>query len=249
MIKLKELIIIFIITFLLFISFNYHFDFLYPYYWLKDLLWYPVYANINDQNISLSEDFMLNKINSMEEEIDKLKELTNIENVLTEFDYLNATVIERNREYWFNTLTINKGYNNGIILDMAVIDSKGLIGRITSVRNNTSDIKLITTNDVNSKVSVVIKDSENIYGITKGYDSKNDLLKVIISDNKNILKGTKVETTGMGGIFPKGILVGEVEDVIKDSDDVGNIVLVKLASDIKDVQYVSVIQRKEISNN
>ena len=128
---------------------------------------------------------------------------------------------------------------------MAVIDGNGLIGRISNVRDNTSDIKLITTNDVNSKISVVIKDVENIYGITKGYDSKNNLLKVIIVEDKNIKKGSKVYTTGMGGIFPSGILIGEVDSVIKDNDGVGNVVLIKLTSDIKDNKYVSILQRKD----
>ena len=53
----------------------------------------------------------------------------------------------------------------------------------------------------------------------------------------------------MGGIFPKGILIGKTLKVIKDNDNVGNIVLVKLVSNIKDLRYVSVLKRKEILDN
>ena len=243
MIKLRTVIILFIIYLLAFISLNNNFNLLKPYYYLKDIFLYSVKALVQDKELVLSNNLINDRIIFLEEEIDKLKELTNINNVLTDYNYLNATVIERNREYWFNTLTINKGLKDGIILDMAVIDSHGFIGKIVNIRDNTSDIKLITTNDVNNKISVVI---DNIYGITKGYDSKNNLLKVIITEDVD-LKGKKVYTTGMGGVFPRGIIIGEVVVAVKDSDDVGNIVLVKLARNIKDVRYVSVLQRKDIN--
>ena len=53
----------------------------------------------------------------------------------------------------------------------------------------------------------------------------------------------------MGGVFPRGILIGEVETVIKDDDNVGNLVLIKLASKLKDERYVCVLQRKEVLDN
>ena len=246
----KGLIIVIIIVYLIsFITIKMNVNIFYPYYLIKDLLLYPVIAMGNDENNELSNDFMKNKISSLENEIIELKKLTNINNVLTEYNYLNATVIERNREYWFNSITINKGSIDGVQLDMAIIDNNGLVGRISNVRAHSSDIKLITANDVNSKISVVIKGINNIYGITKGYDNDSNLLKVIVDNNIDLKEGLLVETTGMGGVFPKGILIGKVEKIIKDSDNVGYIVLVKLSGNIKDLRYVSVLQRKEISNN
>ena len=52
----------------------------------------------------------------------------------------------------------------------------------------------------------------------------------------------------MGGVFPKGILIGKVEKMIKDDDNVGYIVLVKLSGNIKDLRYVSILEKKEILN-
>lgn len=246
--KIKIIIILLIIYLLLSISINYDINILYPYYLLKDFIMYPVKALIKDNNIYLSDESIKVKIDNLEEEIIELKKLTNISNVLTDYNYINASVIERNREYWFNSITINKGSNDGIDIDMAVIDSNGLIGRISNVRKYTSDIKLITTNDINSKISVVIKGINNIYGITKGYDNQNDLLKIIVNNNEFVKEGLNVETTGMGGVFPKGILIGKVEKMIKDDDNVGYIVLVKLSGNIKDLRYVSILEKKEILN-
>ena len=236
MIKLRTIIILLIIYFIALISTKFNFNILYPYYFLKNIIMYPVKA-LGENEIILSDEFNNSRIISLEEEINELRKLNNLNIILTDYNRINATVIERNREYWFNTITINKGKSDGILADMAVIDSNGLIGKVINVRNNTSDIKLITTNDINSKISVVIKDKNNIYGITKGYDYKN-----------NLLKGIKAYTTGMGGVFPSGILIGEVEDIVKDNDEIGNIVLIKLASNIKDDKYVSVLQRKDTIN-
>lgn len=218
-----------------------------PFQYIKDIVFYPVHA-INSE-IELSSSVYESVISNIKEDLKELEELNNVKSI-SDFNMIKATVISRNVTYWFNTLTINKGSNDGINIDMAVIDSNGLIGRINSVTKNTATIKLITTNDVKNKVSAVIRNNkEDVYGIINGYDSKNNLLNLIISDNKKIEKGSIVETTGMGGIFPRGILIGKVYDVIKKEDDVTNVVRVSLSSNIEGARYVIVLQRKEVSTN
>ncbi len=211
-----------------------------PFYFLKDLIYLPVHA-IESDNI-FSGEFEESIINNLKEEINSLQKLNNINLSISDFDIINGTIISRNREYGFNSLTINKGKSDGIEVDMAVIDSDGLIGRISMVTNNTSTIKLITSNDTKNKISAVIhNNTEDIYGIINGYDSSNNLLNLIISENKQIEKESVVETTGMGGVFPRGILIGKVYDVIKKEDGVTNVVRVKLKSDIKVGIYFSVL--------
>ena len=246
MTKLKTLIILVIIYLISYVSIRYNINLLYPYYLVKDIVLFPVKAISNNEDIILSDDLSNGIIISLKEEIDELKKLNNINSVLSNFNTVNATIIERNREYWFNTITIDKGNKDGIKIDQAVINSDGLIGRITNVREYTSDIKLITTNDTKNKISVVIKDKDNnIYGVTNGYDSKNNLLKVIINENININKDSYVYTTGMGGIFPSGILIGKVDSTTKASDEVTSIILVKLEANINEVRYVNILQRED----
>lgn len=240
MMRLRTFIILLIIYVISYLAITLKINLLYPYYFIKDIITYPVHAITKNENICLSSDLEMGINSSLNDEITNLKKLLNIKTVLSEFNYINATVIERNREYWFNTLKIDKGKKDGVKLDDAVISSDGLIGRISAISEYTSDIKLITTNDTNNKISVVIKDDSDIYGITNGFDG--EYLKVIVN-NKEDLKGM-VYTTGMGGIFPSGILIGEVYKVSKAMDDVTTIVLVKLASNIEGERYVSVLQRK-----
>ena len=216
---------------------------------IKDYIFYPVEA-INEEDRLLLSDFMKDSIISdLMEDNRKLQELSNINLSLSSFNYINATIIERNREYWFNSITLNKGSDDGIKLDMAVIDNNGLIGRINHVSNKFSTVKLITTNDTKNKISAVIEDGNSkIYGIISGYDKTNNTLEMIITDNVEIKKDLLVKTTGMGGVFPSGILIGKVMDTIKKEDGVINIVRIIPASKIEEMRYATILQRKEISN-
>ena len=90
---------------------------------------------------------------------------------------------------------------------------------------------------------------KDIFGITNGYDSVNDYLNIIIFSHDEINVGNMVYTTGMGGVFPSGILIGMVDNVIKDTDEVSLIAKVSLSSNIKGDKYVSVLKREEVSDN
>lgn len=245
----KKIYLILIMVFIIILSLVYNYNLLNPYYYFKDLVISPISYLKKDEKILYDNNYYESIIMALKDDINELKEISNISNTLTDFNYINATVIERNRDYWFNTITINKGKIDGIEEDMAVIDKKGLIGRISKVRRNTSDVKLITTNDVTSKISVVIKDKlSDIFGIITGYDIENNLLKVNIIGKKEINKDSLVETTGIGGIFPKGILIGKVYDTKISSDDVSIIVRVKPISNIMKEEYVAILKRNNDNN-
>ena len=245
MIKLRTTIILFLLYLLSFLSIRYDLNLLYPYYYLKDLILYPVNAITKDENISLSDDTLESLIAALKKDNDDLKKMLDLNISLSDYQRINATVISRNKEYWFNTITINKGKKDGITIDASVLGSNGLIGRISNVRELTSDVKLLTTNDENNKISIVVhKDNKDYYGIMSGYDKKMNLLKVIMFDDVDLLDNLKVETTGLGGVFPKGILIGYVFDTYKDNDDVTNIIRVRPSSNLEGESYVSVFQRK-----
>ena len=246
MIKLRTIIIVIIIYTVAYLSLKFNINLLYPYYLLKDYLLYPVLALKDDNVIEINDNQLESIINELETDLSELKKLMEIKTVNSDFSMINASVIERNRTYWFNSLTIDKGKSDGIELDMAVINQDGLIGRISKVNELTSEIKLITTNDVNSKISVVIDNNgTNIYGILNGYDSdKNELKVTLTTKNIDIINGSLVKTTGMGGIFPSGINIGMVVNSQSDNYDVGKIVLVKPMIDSINIRYVGVLKRK-----
>ena len=185
----------------------------------------------------------------LKQEIERLKEELNIEHVLTDYDYLNATVISRNSFYWYNMLTIDKGSHNGIKEGMVVINSTGLIGKITNVSTFSSDVKLITTNDTNNKISVTITNGDTkLTGIINGYDYEKGLLTVEgISNTATVSNGDYVYTSGLGGVFPSGILIGKVENITTDVYDLSKIINVKPSAKFDDINFVTNLKRNDAS--
>ena len=183
----------------------------------------------------------------LERELEEMKNMLDLNSALSESSYLNATVVNRNIGYWFNTITIDKGEKNGVKEDMAVITSEGLIGKITKVTNYTSTVKLITSEDANNKTSIRIEvNGKYIYGLLTGYNRDTNTFTVEgISDNSEIPSGSFVTTTGMGNVFPSGILVGKVKNISKDHFDLARTIEIESAVDFNNISYVTVLKRKD----
>ena len=213
---------------------------------------YNKLKDVNEENDILETS--LDRIDAIETEnvelrrqIDALKNELNIDYTLTDYEYLNATVTSRSVGYWYNTITINKGSYNGIKKDMVVINSKGLIGRVIKTSTFTSDVRLITTSETNNKIAVHISNGDNnLYGLINNYDYSKNLLEVEgISNTKDVDIGDFVYTSGLGGIFPSGILIGSVSEITTDSYDLAKIIKVKPSADFSNINYVSVLKRKD----
>ena len=213
---------------------------------------YNKLKDVNGENDILETS--LDRIDAIETEnvelrrqIDALKNELNIDYTLTDYEYLNATVTSRSVGYWYNTITINKGSYNGIKKDMVVINGKGLIGRVIKTSTFTSDVRLITTSETNNKISVHISNGDNnLYGLINNYDYSKNLLEVEgISNTKDVDIGDLVYTSGLGGIFPSGILIGSVSEITTDSYDLAKIIKVKPSADFSNINYVSVLKRKD----
>ncbi|MGI6325252.1 MAG: rod shape-determining protein MreC [Bacilli bacterium] len=197
-------------------------------------------ANINQYNLIKSEN------DELKRQIEALKKLLDIDKTLTEYTYLNATVINRNIGYWYNSITIDKGSYHGISKDMIVINHHGLVGKVIKTTNFTSEVKLITTNDLYSKISVGIEvNGRTIHGLISGYDSERQLLIMDgVVENVMVTKDALVYTTGLGGIFPSGILVGRVVETAYDEYGLSKNILVESEVDFNNLYFVTILKRK-----
>lgn len=203
-----------------------------------------------DENEVLSSnvdkiDYLISENLELKKQLEVMKEELGITNTLVDYESINATVISRNVGYWYNNITINKGSSDGITSDMIVINSKGLVGRVYSTSKYNSVVKLITTSDTSNKISVSISHNGNhVYGLINRYNYSKNVLEVEgISNTENIIVGDYVYTSGLGGIYPSGILVGVVDSISTDSYDLSKIINVKTVSDFEDINYVTILKR------
>ncbi len=189
---------------------------------------------------------VISQNDNLRNEVNKLKETLDLNSILSDKVYMNATVVTRNIGYWYDEITIDKGSKNGIEKGMAVVNPKGLIGQITKVSNYSSTVKLLSNENMSDKISVKIKVNDGyVYGLISQYDSKTNTYTVEgISENVDINKNADVVTTGMGTIFPSGLMVGKVEKVTTDNFDLSKVVEVKTAVNFDDLDYVTVLKRK-----
>lgn len=207
------------------------------------------FTSINsEKGVTQTESYTIQKnVNSsLEKEINELKEALELNKTLTEYEPINATILSRNKSYWFNNITIDKGKKDGIEKGMAVITKNGLVGKIVSSSNHSSEVKLITSDDINFKVSISIKTNENDnYAILNGYDKETGLIKATGIDKTTIInEGDTVLTSGLGSKFPSGIYIGTVEKITDDKYNLSKIVYIKTAQDFNDLHYLTVLRVK-----
>ena len=142
-------------------------------------------------------------------------------------------------------MIINKGKSSGFKENMAVITTEGLVGRLKKVNSYSSQVEMITSNVKASKISVTLQQGdEEIFGMVDHFDDKKNLL--VISDIDNNVKvkvGTRVVTSGLGGQFPKGILIGKVKKVENDEYGLSQIAYVETSADLKGLSQVYIAKK------
>lgn len=213
--------------------------------WMEDLdnLW-AVYEENKWLRQELSKvDQKDALIESYQKEIAELKGLMG-QTVDKKFHKKYATIINRNPETYSNQITLNIGTKDGVSLDNAVISDSGLIGKIIEVNENTSRVRLLTSQDQLSKVSVQIhvNEDESIQGYLEQYDFKKGAFVVRLFTNTDVVKvDQNVTTSGAGGVFPNGLFVGKVFMIDELLNENGRILYVTPAADFSSFQYVAVM--------
>lgn len=213
--------------------------------WMEDLdnLW-AVYEENKWLRQELSKvDQKDALIESYQKEIAELKGLMG-QTVDKKFLKKYATIINRNPETYSNQITLNIGTKDGVSLDNAVISNSGLIGKIIEVNEDTSRVRLLTSQDQLSKVSVQIhvNENESIQGYLEQYDFKKGAFVVRLFTNTDVVKvDQNVTTSGVGGVFPNGLFVGKVFMIDELLNENGRILYVTPAADFSSFQYVAVM--------
>lgn len=188
------------------------------------------------------------RIQELEAENRSLRSLIEVEESLGDYQLRAAEVIMRSPDRWYQQVTINRGSKHGIEANMAVITSDGLVGRVKSVAQFTAVVELLSDSNREINVSAVVQGEELIFGTIEGYDDDyNALLFSKIRMDAPLEVGQQVITNGLGGVFPRGLYIGEVIDVIPDQYGLTQMALVKPAADFNQVDFVYVVERSSLS--
>jgi rod shape-determining protein MreC len=175
---------------------------------------------------------------------EELRDILGEKTTLRDFKPLPATVIGRNPDRWHEMIIIDKGKLNGIEKNMAVVTATGLIGKVKNVTQFSSTVQLLSAMDPKNRISAVVQGKKDVYGFVQGFDDKQKLLLIkAIPSGSKIEKGQTVITSGLGGVFPKGLMIGKVVDVKPDQYGLNQTALVKPGANFYDIENVIVIKR------
>jgi rod shape-determining protein MreC len=206
---------------------------------------------LKSENEKLKKE--IDKLNNERTEYLRLKsENENLRNVLSlkgpldEYDFVGANVIARDGNNLFNIFLTDKGSANGIGYNMPVITSKGLVGKVTSSQPFSS--KVISIIEDGSSVSAVVAKSGD-YVVVKGDIklAKEGLCRLVyIPNDLDLSQGDVIQTSGRGGIYPKGITIGTVKEIRTGESDLDRYAIIQPAVDLKKLNQVVILRNDSI---
>ncbi len=166
------------------------------------------------------QEQMKTELEELRKENERLSGLLNYSSALGEKNVCAARVIAKSSGVWFRTLTLNVGRNKGVDIDMTVIASEGLVGRVSEVGYDWCKVTCII--DSSSIVPILVertRDNCMAHGLLEGTRGDASMeLYYLPSDRTNLEPGDIVVTSGIDGIYPKGILVGTVTEVFVEGE-------------------------------
>jgi len=176
---------------------------------------YIFLVGIVDENKKLKKEIEELKavLISYQESYQEAKRLRKLLSLSDDYKYqfISARVIGREQAALSRVILINKGSSDGLKTGMPVVAPPGLIGRLVDVSWHVSRVLLFI--DENSNIDAIVQRNRT-QGIISGAGSRGLIFKYI-SKTQDVKEGDVIVSAGMGGVFPKGMLIGQVIHVDK----------------------------------
>lgn len=212
------------------------------------------FSEVKNQNKELTKENEELKTQILENsdvvnENERLREILNFTKEKDNYNYVACDIIGFSNGNFVDGYIINKGAKDNIKKGMVVIAAKGLVGQITSVSNSSSVVQSIMNENI--AVSVMVDSTREATGYLKGYKDRdnNNLAKVYeLPADSEIKEGDVIMTSGVGGIYPKEIKIGEVQKVMEDNTKVTKTAIVKPYVDFNKLEELVVVCPKDTSD-
>lgn len=181
----------------------------------------------------------LRELEMIKAENTQLQQYMHLSDKYANYNTVPAYVINRDVSNFSSTLVLNVGTNDGIEEKMTVIADKGLVGHVISVTPTTCKVQVII--DSACTVSSMISTTQESI-ICKGTLENEQILRAsYIPTGAELIQGDNVYTSGVGGIYPKGIIIGTIKDIITTSNITDRYATVEPAVDFSKLDTVLII--------
>lgn len=203
------------------------------------------YRSLRDTNQMLNEQIIslrtqVREMEALKQENQRLREMLDFKDIHSDYDLIGCDIVGKSPDNTSGVFTINKGAQNGVAKNMPVVTSSGLVGQVMDV--GSSWAKVLPLNDQRSSVSVLVNRTRDA-GILKGNIGFE--LTGSIPPDAAVVEGDDVVTSGMGGIFPKGLLVGRISRVSTGDSQLLKTIRIEPAVDFNKVEEVFVLKYTE----
>jgi rod shape-determining protein MreC len=153
---------------------------------------------------------------------------------------LTAEIIGKDPSLWFRTFTINRGSSDGVQKGMPVVTVEGVVGQVLTSSPNYS--KVLLAIDPNSAIDVITQKTR-VQGIAKGLGRDAFALHYVLK-SAVVEDGDFILTSGLGGVFPKGLMVGTVSEVRKSRRGMFQDIEIRPAVDFTQLEHLIIIMKK-----
>lgn len=184
---------------------------------------------------------------NLEVEISRLSQLSNITQTVENLTLVEAQVVSISADGWVSSFSINKGSLAGIKEKDVVIAHEGLVGKVRDVGPNWATV--VTFTDPQIAVGALITRTEDA-AMTEGtiaLKAKGLCRLSYLSKNSSAIRGDIIETSGLGGLYPAGIVIGTIQDIRIDDNGLTKYAVIKPAVDFTELRkvYISINNPEE----
>ena len=175
-------------------------------------------------------------------ELTNLRELYDLDAQYDDYDKVGARIIAKDSGNWFHSFVINKGYQDGLAIDMNVMAGSGLVGRIVDVGPDWSKVMAIIDDNSNTS-GMVLSTSDNLIvcGDLELYADGVIRFEKLIDSADRVVEGDKIVTSNVSDKYLPGILIGYISSINVDPNNLTKSGLITPAVDFEHLEEVLVI--------
>jgi len=197
--------------------------------------------NLKKQNEELNKS--LSELGIIKAENKTLREYANLSDEYTKYTTVPAYIIDRDWENLNSTIVINVGKREGVEANMPVVSADGVVGYVISSTETTAKVQPII--DPSSSISGIMSISRDNLIVKGELGKSNELKATYISADADLVLNDDVETSGIGGIYPKGLKIGKLLEIVEAENVTEKYAIIKPAVDFSKIETVLVIIKWE----